>query len=168
MRKLILVSTALLAGMGLGMLISMAEGERFVVAPRGTEPSALNQTLAKHPRLLKAQRSGVRRVRRLNRQHPLLLGAAVLGAGMLLGSLLPATRREDELMGPARDRLLASGKQTARQAMSQVKSAVELELEKRKAEASEIALSAEDAALAAFHEARTQGEEERHIDQVVP
>lgn len=158
----------LLAGVGLGLLISMAERESYVATPRGPEPSRLNQTLAQHPKLMRAQRATMRRARRVNRQHPLLVGAAVLGAGFLLGSLLPNTRREHELMGPTRDRLLESGKETAQQALTQVKSAVELELEKGKVEASQMAKSAEEAALAAFHEARAQAEEDVRVEPVVP
>lgn len=158
----------LLAGVGLGLLIALAEREPHVATPRGLEPSHLNRTLAQHPKLMRAQRATIRRARRVNRQHPLLVGAAVLGAGFLLGSLLPNTQREHELMGPTRDRLLENGKESAQQAFSQVKSAVELELEKGKAEASDMAQSAEEAALAAFHAARAQGEEELRSEPVVP
>lgn len=158
----------LLAGVGVGMLITLAENERYVVEPRGSEPGRLNQTLAQHPKLMRAQRATLRRARRANRQHPLLLGAAALGAGLLLGSLLPNTQREHELMGPVRDRLLENGKESAQRALSQVKGAVEQELQKRKAEASEVAQTAEEVALAAFHEARAHGEEERRSGPVVP
>ncbi len=161
----------LLAGMGIGVLISMAERESAqlrLVHPRGEEPSRLNQTLAKNPKLLRAQRRTVRRVRRLNHQHPLLLGAAALGAGLLLGVLLPATRREDELLGPTRDRLLETSKESAQQAISQAKDAVELELQKRKAEASKVAVTAEEAALTAFRQARSETLEERQIAGVSP
>lgn len=154
----------LLAGMGIGMLISLADRESSnlrTVHPRGEEASRLNQTLAKNPKLLRAQRRTVRQARRLNRQHPLLLGAAALGAGVLLGVLLPATRREDELLGPTRDRLLETSKESAQQAIGQAKDAVELELQKRKAEVGEVAQTAEEAALAAFHGARAETVEDR-------
>lgn len=39
-------------------------------------------------------------------QDPLIVGAATLAAGVLVGLLLPSTRREDELMGEARDSLI--------------------------------------------------------------
>lgn len=37
--------------------------------------------------------------------NPLAVGAMAVAAGALLGALLPETRREDEMMGNARDRL---------------------------------------------------------------
>lgn len=158
----------LLVGAGVGLLITLAENEPYRVEPRGTEPGRLNQALAQHPQLMRTQRAALRRARRANHHHPLLLGATALGAGLLLGALLPHSRREDKLMGPARDRLIESGKEKAQLAITQVKSAVEQELEKGKAEASEVAQTAEEAALAAFHEARAQGDEERRIDSARP
>lgn len=156
----------LLAGMGIGLLVSMAERDSAslqYVNPRGEEPSRLNQALARNPKLLRAQRRTVRRVRRLNHQHPVLLGAAALGAGLLLGVLLPSTRREDQLLGPTRDRLLETGKESAQQAITQAKDAVESELQKRKAEAGEVAQTAEEAALSAFRQARNETLEDRSL-----
>lgn len=152
---------ALLAGLGVGLLISLAERDQQPSRPSliPTQPGRLNQTLASHPRLLKAQRKTVRQARRVNRQHPLLLGAAVLGAGMLLGALLPTSRREDELLGPTRDRLLETGKETAQHAIEQAKGAMEQELQRRKEEASELAETVEDTAMRAFHEARENKDE---------
>lgn len=151
---------ALIAGVGMSLLIALAERETsprpLLTSPTTgeVEPSRLNQTLAKHPRLLQAQRRTVRRARRANRQHPLMLGAAIFGTGLLLGTLLPTTQREDELLGPVRDSLLESGKESAEQALSQAKIVVEQELEKRKEDVGELAASAEEAALQAYREAR--------------
>jgi hypothetical protein len=39
-------------------------------------------------------------------EHPLVIGAIGLAVGALLGAAAPRTRREDELMGEARDRLM--------------------------------------------------------------
>lgn len=39
--------------------------------------------------------------------QPLAVGAVALGIGALLGALLPSSRREDELMGEQRDRVMA-------------------------------------------------------------
>lgn len=38
-------------------------------------------------------------------QEPLILGGVALAVGVAIGASFPATRQEDELMGPARDRL---------------------------------------------------------------
>jgi hypothetical protein len=40
------------------------------------------------------------------RENPLAVGAAVLAVGVGIGLLLPPTRREDEFLGEARDRLV--------------------------------------------------------------
>ncbi|MFW6062208.1 MAG: DUF3618 domain-containing protein [Planctomycetota bacterium] len=44
-------------------------------------------------------------------EHPLAVGAAVAAAGVALGMLLPSSRREDELMGEARDDVLDTAKE---------------------------------------------------------
>lgn len=49
--------------------------------------------------------------------HPLAAGAAVLGLGLLVGSLLPRTRREDEAFGDAADHLRAQATELGRDAM---------------------------------------------------
>lgn len=151
----------LLAGLGLGVLITIAErgmSAPHTVMPRGPEPGRLNETLARHPRLQQVQRKTVRQARRMNHQNPLLLGACALGAGLVLGALLPTTRKEHEVLGPVRDRLLETGKTTAQQAIEEAKRSLELELQKRKAEGAELVQSAEEAALTAFHEARAEKE----------
>jgi ElaB/YqjD/DUF883 family membrane-anchored ribosome-binding protein len=158
---------ALLAGLGLGVMITLAERAMSTpvttVHPRGPEPGRLNRTLARHPRLLRAQRRTVRQARRMNHQNPWLLGACALGTGLLLGALLPTTRKEHEVMGPVRDRLLETGKTTAQQALEQAKRAMEQELQMRKAEGAELAQSAEQAALQAYHQARSD-EPQQPID----
>ncbi len=150
---------ALLAGLGLGLLVAMSERqtsqknlERYGTA----EPGRFTQALAKRPGLMKMQRRSVRQARRLNRNHPLLFGAAVFGVGLLIGSLIPNSRREDELMGSTRDRLLESGKETAQQAIEQAKGMVEQEVEQKKIEAVELREQVEVNAMRAFHNARME------------
>lgn len=73
----------------------------------------------------RGQRTGRGASRQLNRasrdiQHflreqPLVLGALGLAVGAALGAGLPATRREDALMGSARDDLVRQGRQTGRE-----------------------------------------------------
>ena len=46
-------------------------------------------------------------------QHPLAVGAIAVAAGLGVGLLLPSTRREDELLGPPRQRLLSEAKEAA-------------------------------------------------------
>lgn len=50
---------------------------------------------------------------RMLREQPLMLAAAGLAAGALIGALLPRTRREEEMMGPIRDRLIERAREEA-------------------------------------------------------
>jgi len=52
------------------------------------------------------------RARDVSNENPVAVGAAALIAGLGLGLLLPATRRENELMGSLRDRLAREGQRT--------------------------------------------------------
>lgn len=148
---------ALIAGIGMGLLITLADREP---SPHPTSqrhrPARIDQALSQHPRLREAQRKTVHQVRRANRQHPMMLGAAIFGTGLLLGTLLPTSRMEHEWLGPVRDQLLESGKETAEQAIGQVKDVVDHEIAKRKDEAVALAETAEETALRAYREARDE------------
>ena len=52
----------------------------------------------------------------LKETNPLVLGAGAMAAGIFLGLMLPATRREDELMGETRDSLLEQAGEIVRAA----------------------------------------------------
>jgi len=52
----------------------------------------------------------------LKETNPLILGAGAMAAGIFLGLMLPATRREDELMGETRDSLLEQAGEIVRAA----------------------------------------------------
>ena len=47
--------------------------------------------------------------------QPLAVGAVALGIGALIGALLPSSRREDELMGEQRDRVMARAQSILRE-----------------------------------------------------
>src|SRR5690606_29139401 len=57
-------------------------------------------------------------------ENPLAVGAAALAIGATIGLLLPATQRENELMGPARDRFVEKAQATAQQTMESVSEVV--------------------------------------------
>jgi hypothetical protein len=59
----------------------------------------------------------------LEAEQPLLLGMAALAVGALLGGGLPATRREDELLGEKRDQVLGAAAQAGRETVEQVRQA---------------------------------------------
>lgn len=57
--------------------------------------------------------------------QPLVLGALGVAVGAAIGASLPGTRKEDELMGRARDDLVESATETARAQASRVKESAE-------------------------------------------
>ena len=52
--------------------------------------------------------------------QPLAVGALAAGVGALLGALLPATRREDELLGKKRDALMRAARETLSEELQKV------------------------------------------------
>jgi hypothetical protein len=57
-------------------------------------------------------------LRELIERRPLAVGVASLAAGLLAGLALPATRREDELLGDTRDELLESARDAGKDALA--------------------------------------------------
>lgn len=53
-------------------------------------------------------------------QNPLAVGAIALGLGALIGAMLPATRREDEILGAHRDALAKRAEAALREEMEKV------------------------------------------------
>lgn len=62
---------------------------------------------------------------RLMQENPLAMGACALACGAALGLLLPSTRKEDELLGGARDTLVESARETAQETMQKVQRVAE-------------------------------------------
>lgn len=52
--------------------------------------------------------------------NPMAVGAMAIAAGALLGAMLPPTRKEDELIGPMRDRFADDAKHAARSGYDKV------------------------------------------------
>jgi len=61
------------------------------------------------------------RSREFAHESPLAVGAIAIATGIGVGMLLPETRKERELLGPTRDRLMSEAKDTAQQLKSTVK-----------------------------------------------
>ncbi len=95
-------------------------------------------------------------------EHPLALGAAAIGAGLLIGLLTPPTRREDRLMGEARDRVVDDVKDTGRDIAGRGEAVAEAAIEAAQQEAHEQNLTGDlaDKAKAVAHEAKQAAEEE--------
>jgi hypothetical protein len=55
------------------------------------------------------------------REQPLALGAIGLAIGAVLAAIAPRTRKEDELMGETRDRMLDQAKEVGKEKLEQAK-----------------------------------------------
>jgi len=58
-------------------------------------------------------------------EQPLLLGIAALACGALLGGLIPATRREDQLVGEVRDQVIGTAAEKGAEKVEEVRQAAE-------------------------------------------
>ena len=54
-------------------------------------------------------------------ERPLAIGAAALALGVVAGLMAPSTRKEDELMGETRDRLMERAKEVGEEALEKGK-----------------------------------------------
>jgi hypothetical protein len=61
-----------------------------------------------------------RGVQRLLQENPLAVGAAAVAAGAAVGLAIPGTRRENQLMGEARDNLMGKAQASAQETMHKV------------------------------------------------
>jgi len=68
----------------------------------------------------------------LLREQPLVVGLGAMAVGVLAGLLLPATRREDEAMGEARDRKLDQARSAARETLEKGKQVARTAVESAK------------------------------------
>lgn len=70
-------------------------------------------------------RKAVRRTKGFAYEQPLTVGALALGFGVLAGTLLPGTRREDALLGRRRDALMADARNVLEDEMLKAKAQAE-------------------------------------------
>jgi hypothetical protein len=87
-------------------------------------------------------------------ERPLAVAAASLAVGMLAGLALPATRREDELLGDTRDELLESAREAGQDALEKGKEAAANAVERVKESVREQELTPEQLADKARQVAR--------------
>jgi hypothetical protein len=79
-------------------------------------------------------------------ENPLLVGAATLALGVIVGLVLPSTDKEDELMGETRDHLLDEAKEAGQQVLDKGKHVAEAVADKVKQEARNQGLTPEGVA----------------------
>jgi hypothetical protein len=100
-------------------------------------------------------------------ERPLAVGAAALAIGLLAGVALPATRREDELLGDGRDDLLDSAREAGRDALEQGKEVALNAVERVKESVREQELAPEQLVEKARHVARDAAESLRDAERQV-
>lgn len=98
-------------------------------------PKARLRVIKAREAAISAQERIERRTRRTARKtkgfvydQPLTVGAIALGFGVLAGTLLPGTRREDALLGAHRDALLSDARKALEEEVLKVKSQAEVAL----------------------------------------
>ena len=100
-------------------------------------------------------------------ERPLAVGVAALAIGLLAGVALPATRREDQLLGDARDDLLDSAREAGRDALEQGKEVARSAVERVKESVREQELTPEQLVEKARHVARDAAETLRDAEREV-
>ena len=68
-------------------------------------------------------------------ERPLALGAAAIALGVVAGLMIPSTRKEDELMGETRDRLMERAKEVGGEALEKGKQVANVAVDTLKEEA---------------------------------
>ena len=68
-------------------------------------------------------------------ERPLALGAAAIALGVVAGLMIPSTRKEDELMGETRDRLMERAKEVGEEALEKGKQVATVAVDTLKEEA---------------------------------
>lgn len=98
-------------------------------------------------------------------ENPLVMGAAVLALGAVVGSLVPTSRKEDELIGPRRDHLVDRARSTmhearevigttARETMDSVKEEVGLQKDTVRNAAADLSSELQTSARKVAHDAK--------------
>jgi hypothetical protein len=125
--------------------------------------------------LRRQARRGVRRARvgfwQTLEENPLLVGAATLALGVLVGLALPSTDKEDELLGETRDHLLHEVKEAGHQALDKGKHVAEAVAGKVKDEVRHQGLTPEgmvDKVKAVAKEATHTAKEEAKRQKLTP
>ncbi len=97
--------------------------------------------------------------------HPLVLGALAAAAGTVLGVLLPSTRKEDETLGPVRDKALHEAENAGKDLAHRAEAVADQALEAAEDEAEKQDLTADEIATSAKETAKEFGEKTKRVGQ---
>lgn len=93
-------------------------------ASEAAESVSRNVTYARRRSMAELSRSR-RRVENLVEENPIMVGVVGLAAGLLIGALLPTTRREKEYLGPYAEEIREQGRRYAQEVVEQGRHIVE-------------------------------------------
>jgi len=89
-------------------------------AARNRVLSARKAALDAQERVEEQARRAAQKSQTFLHDQPLAVGALALGMGALIGALLPATRREDHVLGERRDAVMAAAKSALREELDKL------------------------------------------------
>ncbi len=86
---------------------------------------AREAAIAAQEKVERQAKAAARKSKTLMHEQPLMVGAVALGLGVLAGTLLPGTRREDQIMGQRRDALMDQARAVLADEMAKIKGNIE-------------------------------------------
>jgi ribosome recycling factor len=135
-----------LAGLGLGWLLThrsqvqqtgrqISEAREQITGPMGAAATQVQESAQQIGSQIGSQAaSQVNRASGALQQalhdNPLAIGAAALAVGAVVGLAVPQTQQEHQLMGPARDQLVAKAQETAHEVAEQVQTTAQETVQK--------------------------------------
>ena len=111
---------ALMIGAGVAWLLMDKSKKKSDTWSQAYAPDAREPLYSDAEYRTSSRTSGENSLQRVLRDNPLLVGAAAIVAGAAVGSALPETERENELMGETRDSVVNRAQNVARTAASTV------------------------------------------------
>ncbi|MEO0751331.1 MAG: hypothetical protein AAFY25_05975 [Pseudomonadota bacterium] len=104
--------------------------DKLPAAARSRVIRARRAALQAQEKLEATAKATARKTGTLAHQQPLVVGAVALGLGALVGSLLPGTRKEDDLLGARRDALMQDAETALRAEMDHLRRTAQTSLDK--------------------------------------
>jgi hypothetical protein len=126
------------AGSGMQSIKERTAEKASALRMRASEKSAHLKERARH-----GYEHGRESFSRTADEQPLTVGLGFLAIGVLAGMLLPSTRKEDELVGPTRDRIVNRTREAAEDAVHRGKEVAHRAVEVAKQQAQEQGLTPE-------------------------
>ncbi len=160
---------SILAGLSVGWLVakgsSSSDGKAHRMQGQASEAAGRAGDKAKqygHQAQHRAQQAqhqaqqAAGRAQRMMQENPMAAGAAAVATGAFVGFLVPETRKENELMGPARDSAMDKAQSKASDALHRAEQVAERTAEEAKASAKKVKETAKEEAKKQKKESKEQ------------